>query len=42
MRRGTLEAEGPKSTREPQNTQSMELRFRAKLGDEPEVERALV
>jgi hypothetical protein len=29
-------------TRESQNTQFLELRFRAKLGDEPEVELALV
>jgi hypothetical protein len=29
-------------TRESQNTQPLELRFRAKLGDEPEVELALV
>jgi hypothetical protein len=30
------------STRESQNTQPSEVRFRAKLGDEPEIELALV
>jgi hypothetical protein len=37
-----LGTEGLEPTRESQNTQSLELRFRALLGEEPKVELALV
>jgi hypothetical protein len=42
MRRGMLGTEGLEPTRESQNTQPLGVRFRAKLGDKPEVELALV
>jgi hypothetical protein len=42
MRREMLGTEGPKSTRESQNTQPFDLRFRATLGKRSEVELALV
>lgn len=37
-----VKEKGRRLTRGSQNTQPSELRFRAKLGDEPEVELALV
>jgi hypothetical protein len=42
MRREMLGAEGPKSMRESGNTQPLEVRFRAALGEEPEVELKLL
>jgi hypothetical protein len=42
MRRRMLGTEGSAPTRESQNTQPTELRFRAMLSRNPEVELALV
>jgi hypothetical protein len=40
--RGMLGTEGLEPIRESRNTQPLELRFRAKLGEEPKVEVSLV